>query len=44
MAATFAGVLADWLHGTIDATPELMAAQIWRLLLALHRTPLAQTA
>ncbi|MFK4223103.1 TetR/AcrR family transcriptional regulator [Streptomyces sp. NPDC019890] len=40
VAATFAGVLADWLHGKIDAPAELMASQIWRLLLALHRTPL----
>lgn len=39
VAATFAGVLADWLHGLIDATPETMAAQVWRLLVALHRTP-----
>ncbi|WP_406274346.1 TetR/AcrR family transcriptional regulator [Streptomyces sp. NBC_00191] len=44
VAATFAGVLADWLHGAIEATPELMAAQIWCLLLALHRTPVAQMA
>ncbi|MGW0556991.1 TetR/AcrR family transcriptional regulator [Streptomyces sp. NPDC002926] len=41
VAAAFAGVLADWLHGLIDATPEVMTAQVWRLLLALHRTPTA---
>ncbi|WP_405998203.1 TetR/AcrR family transcriptional regulator [Streptomyces sp. NBC_00829] len=41
VAATFAGVLADWLHGRIEATPAAMASQVWRLLLALHRTPTA---
>jgi AcrR family transcriptional regulator len=41
VAATFAGVLADWLHGRIDASPETMASQVWRLLVSLHRTPVA---
>lgn len=41
VAATFAGVLADWLHGRIEAPAEAMAAQVWRLLIALHGTPLA---
>ncbi|MEU7765512.1 TetR family transcriptional regulator [Nocardia sp. NPDC049190] len=40
VAATFAGVLADWLHGAIEATPAQLAAQIWRLLISLHRTAL----
>ncbi|MFE5485834.1 TetR/AcrR family transcriptional regulator [Streptomyces sp. NPDC056527] len=40
VAATFAGLLADWLHGLIEATPEEIAARTWRLLIALHRTPL----
>ncbi|NUK06018.1 TetR/AcrR family transcriptional regulator [Streptomyces lunaelactis] len=40
VASTFAGVLADWLHGLIDATPAAMASHTWRLLLSLHRTPL----
>ena len=40
VAATFAGVLADWLHGLIEATPERIAGQVWRLLVTLHRTPL----
>lgn len=39
VASAFAGVLADWLHGTIAATPEDMASQVWRLLVTLHRTP-----
>ncbi|MFI1400289.1 TetR/AcrR family transcriptional regulator [Streptomyces sp. NPDC020681] len=39
VAATFAGLLADWLHGTIDAGPEVMATQTWRLLVALHTAP-----
>ncbi|MFD3438281.1 TetR/AcrR family transcriptional regulator [Streptomyces sp. NPDC058685] len=41
VAATFAGLLADWLHGAIEADPEEMAGQAWRLLIALHRTPLS---
>ncbi|MFF3333944.1 TetR/AcrR family transcriptional regulator [Streptomyces sp. NPDC002888] len=36
VAATFAGVLADWLHGLLDATPESIADQVWQLLVALH--------
>lgn len=40
VAATFAGVLADWLHGLIQATPTEIAQRIWRLLINLHRTPL----
>uniref|UniRef100_A0AB33JPP2 HTH tetR-type domain-containing protein n=2 Tax=Kitasatospora sp. CMC57 TaxID=3231513 RepID=A0AB33JPP2_9ACTN len=40
VAATFTGLLADWLHGGISATPEELAARSWRLLIALHRTPL----
>jgi AcrR family transcriptional regulator len=39
VAGTFAGVLADWLHGLIEADPQAMADQVWRLLVALHRTP-----
>ena len=40
VAATFAGVLADWLHGLIQATPAEIAHRVWRLLINLHRTPL----
>ncbi|MGW6535518.1 TetR/AcrR family transcriptional regulator [Streptomyces sp. NPDC055051] len=40
VAATFAGVLADWLHGLIEATADQIAQHIWRLLVTLHRTPL----
>jgi AcrR family transcriptional regulator len=40
VAATFAGVLADWLHGLIEATPAQIAQRTWRLLINLHRTPL----
>ncbi|MFF3755635.1 TetR/AcrR family transcriptional regulator [Streptomyces sp. NPDC002185] len=40
VAATFAGVLGDWLHGLIDATPDEIAHRVWRLLISLHRTPL----
>jgi AcrR family transcriptional regulator len=36
VAATFAGVLADWLHGLIDASPDEIAHQSWQLLVALH--------
>lgn len=38
VAAAFAGVLADWLHGLIDASPDTVAARVWRLLVVLHRT------
>ena len=40
VAATFAGVLADWLHGLIDATHAEIVQLVWRLLINLHRTPL----
>ncbi|MEU7015888.1 TetR/AcrR family transcriptional regulator [Streptomyces sp. NPDC046385] len=40
VAATFAGVLADWLHGLIEATPAEVTERVWRLLISLHRTPL----
>ncbi|MEU0676424.1 TetR/AcrR family transcriptional regulator [Streptomyces sp. NPDC006172] len=36
VAATFAGVLADWLHGLLDAGPNEIADQVWQLLVALH--------
>jgi AcrR family transcriptional regulator len=36
VAATFAGVLADWLHGLVEATPDEIADQVWQLLIALH--------
>ncbi|MCG6498880.1 TetR/AcrR family transcriptional regulator [Kitasatospora sp. A2-31] len=39
VAGTFTCVLADWLHGRIEADPELVAHQVWRLLISLHRTP-----
>lgn len=38
VAATFAGVLADWLHGLIDASSDDIAHQSWQLLVALHRS------
>jgi len=38
VAATFTGVLAGWLHGRIAGTPQQLAAQVWRLLGAIHRT------
>ncbi|WP_329499683.1 TetR/AcrR family transcriptional regulator [Kitasatospora herbaricolor] len=37
VAAAFTGVLADWLHGSVEGTPEAVAAEVWRLLIALHR-------
>ncbi|WP_137993601.1 TetR/AcrR family transcriptional regulator [Streptomyces vilmorinianum] len=40
VSAAFGGLLADWLHGLIEATPEELADRTWRLLVALHRTPL----
>ncbi|MEV7952135.1 TetR/AcrR family transcriptional regulator [Streptomyces rubiginosohelvolus] len=38
VAALFTGVLADWVHGRTSATPALLAARIWRMLLAVHAT------
>ncbi|MFF4957771.1 TetR/AcrR family transcriptional regulator [Streptomyces sp. NPDC001222] len=38
VAASFAGVLADWLHDLIEATPRQIADQSWQLLVALHRS------
>jgi AcrR family transcriptional regulator len=37
VAAAFAGMLADWLHGLIAGTPEEIAGQVWRVLIAIHR-------
>ncbi|WP_371482779.1 TetR/AcrR family transcriptional regulator [Kitasatospora sp. NBC_00315] len=37
VAAAFTGVLADWLHGSVEGGPEQVAADVWRLLIALHR-------
>lgn len=37
VAATFTGLLADWLHGHLDVPPDALAAHIWRLLIAIHR-------
>lgn len=40
VAGAFSGVLADWLHGLLQATPDEIAQRVWRLLISLHRTPL----
>ncbi|WP_030759783.1 TetR/AcrR family transcriptional regulator [Streptomyces sp. NRRL F-2664] len=37
VAATFTGVLADWLHEEIPVGPSVLADHLWPLLLALHR-------
>ncbi len=39
VAAAFTGVLADWLHGLIEDSPEGIATRVWGLLVALHRLP-----
>ena len=41
VAGAFTGVLADWLHGLVDEPPAAVAGRVWRLLIGLHRTPLA---
>ncbi|MDX6764851.1 TetR/AcrR family transcriptional regulator, partial [Streptomyces sp. F8] len=41
VAATFTGVLADWLHEEIPADPTALADDLWPLLLALHRAATA---
>jgi hypothetical protein len=38
VAATFAGVLADWLHGLLAGTSDEVADQVWQLLVVLHRS------
>ncbi|MEU7554325.1 TetR family transcriptional regulator [Streptomyces sp. NPDC044571] len=38
VAATFTGVLADWLHGLVPGDPAGLADLLWALLLALHGT------
>jgi AcrR family transcriptional regulator len=43
VAATFTGILADWLHGQVPGTVDDIAAQVWRLLAALHRAGAAGT-
>ena len=40
VASAFVAVLADWLHGLIEGSPDQIAGQIWRLLISLHRTRL----
>ncbi|MEW2521790.1 TetR/AcrR family transcriptional regulator [Actinacidiphila alni] len=37
-AGLFTGLLADWLHGRLDLSPEEFAGHAWRLLIAIHRT------
>ncbi|MEU2931110.1 TetR/AcrR family transcriptional regulator [Streptomyces sp. NPDC007251] len=39
VAATFVGILADWLHGVLDAPPAEITHQVWRMLVHLHRVP-----
>lgn len=38
VAGLFTGVLADWLHARVDATPDRLAARVWRMLTAVHAT------
>ncbi|MFI5671615.1 TetR/AcrR family transcriptional regulator [Streptomyces sp. NPDC051704] len=37
VAATFTGILADWLHDSVPGSPADLADHLWPLLLALHR-------
>ncbi|MDJ0381405.1 TetR/AcrR family transcriptional regulator [Streptomyces sp. G-G2] len=37
VAATFTGVLADWVHGLLTGPPHAVATDVWRLLIVLHR-------
>ncbi|MFE6750918.1 TetR/AcrR family transcriptional regulator [Kitasatospora purpeofusca] len=39
VAGAFTALLADWLHGSVEATPDALAARTWRLLISMHRTP-----
>ncbi|MFD7878625.1 TetR/AcrR family transcriptional regulator [Streptomyces sp. NPDC059766] len=36
VAATFTGVLGDWLHGQLEASAAEISDQVWQLLVALH--------
>jgi hypothetical protein len=38
VAGLFTGVLADWVHGRIDACPAQSAGRVRRTLLAVHAT------
>ncbi|WP_406448623.1 TetR/AcrR family transcriptional regulator [Streptomyces sp. NBC_00876] len=38
VAGLFTGVLADWVHERIDATPAQLAGSVWRMLIAVHST------
>ncbi|MFJ3175191.1 TetR/AcrR family transcriptional regulator [Streptomyces roseus] len=44
VAATFTGILADWLHNCIPGSPAELAGRLWPLLLALHRAGSGPTA
>ncbi|MEV4614765.1 TetR/AcrR family transcriptional regulator [Kitasatospora sp. NPDC049258] len=39
VAGAFTALLADWLHSPEPAAPPVVAGQVWRLLISLHRTP-----
>ncbi|MDI5966834.1 TetR/AcrR family transcriptional regulator [Streptomyces sp. SL13] len=36
VAAAFTGLLTDWLHGRVPGTPDRLAHDAWRVLLAIH--------
>lgn len=38
VAAAFTGLFADWLHGLIEADPDALSRQVWRVLISIHRT------
>jgi AcrR family transcriptional regulator len=42
VAGLFTGVLTDWVHDRIDASPERLAGQVWRMLLAVHAAAASQ--
>ncbi|WP_327364652.1 MULTISPECIES: TetR/AcrR family transcriptional regulator [unclassified Streptomyces] len=44
VAATFTGILADWLHDSVPGSPAELADHVWPLLLALHRAGSRPTA
>jgi AcrR family transcriptional regulator len=38
VASVFTGVFADWLHGLVEVEPHAFCAEVWRLMISIHRT------
>jgi AcrR family transcriptional regulator len=38
VASVFTGLFADWLHGLVEVDPDAFCAEVWRLMISIHRT------